>query len=200
MTEAVKPAGHTRKRLGVAREQALLDVALALLAEVGYDRMSLDEVARRAHTSKATLYRRWPSKADLVAAAFECRMVAAEKPSPAPTLREDLIALVSFLGQKTTADRPLTQGLLTAICIDQYLSELVKLQSAGAMQQDIAGIITRAIERGELPPTVVEHTATVAEVVHALVVNRLLLSQAPLDGSYVEHVVDAILLPILRAA
>jgi AcrR family transcriptional regulator len=199
MAAAVKPAGRTRSRLGAAREQVLLDVALALLAEVGYDRMSLDEVARRAHTSKATLYRRWPSKADLVAAAFECRMVAAEKPPPAATLREDLIALISFLGQKTTADRPLTQGLLTALCIDQYLSELVKLQSAGALQQDIASIITRAVERDELSPGSIEHTATTGEVVHALIVNRLLLSQTPLDARYIEHVVDAILLPILRA-
>jgi AcrR family transcriptional regulator len=140
MAGAVKPAGRTRKRLGGAREQALLDVALALLAEVGYDRMSLDEVARRAHTSK-----------------------------------------------------------LTALCIDRYLSELVKLQSAGALQQDIASIITRAVERDELSSGSAEHTATIAEVVHALIVDRLLLSQTPLDASYIEHVVDAILLPILRA-
>jgi AcrR family transcriptional regulator len=199
MSEAVKPVGRTRKRLGAAREQALLDVALALLAEVGYDRMSLDEVARRAHTSKATLYRRWPSKADLVAAAFQCHKVTLQRPPPAATLREDLIAEVTFLSQETTADRPLTQGLLTAICIDQYLGELVKLQGAGALQQDIAAIITRAMERGELPAGSLGHTVTIAEVVHALIVNRLLLSRTPLETSYVEHVVDAILLPILRA-
>jgi AcrR family transcriptional regulator len=183
----------------VARERALLEVALTLLAEVGYDRMSLDEVARRAHASKATLYRRWPCKADLVAAAFVDRKVAAQKPLPAATLRQDLIAEVAWLNQETTADRPLTQGLLTAICTDQYLGELVKLQGSGPLQQDIAGILARAVERGELSPRSTEHTATIAEVVHALIVHRLLLSRTPLDTSYIEHVVDAILLPILHA-
>jgi AcrR family transcriptional regulator len=156
-------------------------------------------VARRAHTSKATLYRRWPCKADLVAAAFQCHKVARQRPPPAATVREDLIAEVCMLSQEITADRPLTQGLLTAVGTDPYLAELVKLQSAGALQQDMACIIVRAVERGELPSRSVEHTATIAEVVHALIVNRLVLSRTPLDADYIEHVVDAILLPILHA-
>ncbi len=64
MSEQATSPRPTRLRLDAARERVLLEVALALLAEVGYDRLSLDEVARRAHTSKATLYRRWPGKAD----------------------------------------------------------------------------------------------------------------------------------------
>jgi AcrR family transcriptional regulator len=199
MPEEVTHARGTRSRLGAEREQALLEVALALLAEVGYDRMSVDEVARRAHTSKATLYRRWPGKADLVAAAFQCHKVAMQRPPPAATLREDLIAEVTMLSREMTADRPLTQGLITAVGTDPYLAELVKLQSAGALQQDMACIIVRAVERGELPARSVEHTATIAEVVHALIVHRLLLSRTPLDAGYIEHVVDAVLLPILRA-
>jgi AcrR family transcriptional regulator len=199
MPEEVTQARHTRRRLGPARERALLEVALALLAEVGYDRMSVDEVARRAHTSKATLYRRWPCKADLVAAAFLCRKVAAQRPAPAATLREDLIAEVTWLSREMTANRPLTQGLLTAVGTDPYLGELIMLQSAGARQQEMADIIARAIERGELPPRSAEHTATVAEVMHALLIDRLLLGRSPLDAQYIAHVVDAILLPILRA-
>jgi AcrR family transcriptional regulator len=200
MSEEVTRSRHARGRLSAARERALLEVALALLAEVGYDRMSVDELARRAHTSKATLYRRWPRKADLVAAALLCHKADAQKPPPAATLREDLIAVVTFLSQEITANRSLTQGLLTAICTDQYLGALVKLQGAGAMEQDMACIITRAIERGELSPQSAENTATAAEVVHALITNRLLLSRTPLDAGFIEHLVDAILLPILRSA
>ena len=48
------------------RDAAICDAALALLAEVGYDRMSMDAVAARAHASKATIYRRWPGKRELV--------------------------------------------------------------------------------------------------------------------------------------
>jgi AcrR family transcriptional regulator len=199
MAEEVMRSRPTRRRLGTARERALLDVALALLAEVGYDRMSLDEVARRAHASKATLYRRWPCKADLIAAAFLGRKIEAQRPPPAATLRDDLIAQVTFLCQETSASRPLTQGLLTAMCTDQHLGELIKLQGAAALKQDFERIITRAVERGELPPRAAEKAATVAEVVHALIASRLLLSRAPLDADFVEHQVDTVVLPILRA-
>ena len=48
------------------RDAAICDATLALLAEVGYDRMSMDAVAARAKASKATIYRRWPGKQELV--------------------------------------------------------------------------------------------------------------------------------------
>ena len=56
-----------------AREQAILDAAIDLVAEVGYDAMSIEAVAVRAKSSKATIYRRWPGKAELVAEAMRRR-------------------------------------------------------------------------------------------------------------------------------
>ncbi|HME77339.1 MAG TPA: helix-turn-helix domain-containing protein, partial [Mycobacterium sp.] len=52
------------------REAELLAVTLRLLQQHGYDRLTLEAVAASAHASKATMYRRWPSKAELVLAAF----------------------------------------------------------------------------------------------------------------------------------
>ena len=54
---------------GAAREEAILLATLKLLAESGYDQMTVDAVAAEAHSSKATIYRRWPGKAALVVAA-----------------------------------------------------------------------------------------------------------------------------------
>ena len=51
------------------RDAVIMSAALEVLAEHGYDRMTMDQVAKRAGAGKATLYRRWPSKADLVAQA-----------------------------------------------------------------------------------------------------------------------------------
>ena len=56
-----------------ARRQAILDAALALLMEVGYDRMSMDGLAERAHAGKATIYRHWTGKAEVVVEAIRCR-------------------------------------------------------------------------------------------------------------------------------
>ena len=52
-----------RPRVEGDREQEILDAALEVLGEVGYDRLTMDAVAQRAKASKATLYRRWNSKA-----------------------------------------------------------------------------------------------------------------------------------------
>jgi AcrR family transcriptional regulator len=189
---------HIGGRLDAEREQALLDVTLVLLAEVGYERMSLDEVARRAHASKATLYRRWSSKAELVAAAILGHKLAARKPPPGVTLREDLMAEAGCLCQESTAARALAEGLLTAMRTDPYLAELIRRQTNGPMQQEIAGIIAHAVERGELPSGCAASAATLTEVMQALIGTRMLFSGRPLDVSFIEYLVDEILLPIVR--
>jgi AcrR family transcriptional regulator len=89
----------TRSATGAAtspwspRECELLAVTLELLREHGYDRLTLDGVAVTARASKATLYRRWPTKAELVLAAFvEGTRQVAVNPDTG-TLREDLLRL-----------------------------------------------------------------------------------------------------------
>ena len=63
-------AAAQRPRVEGLREQEILDAALVVLADVGYDRLTMDAVAHRAKASKATLYRRWSSKATLVVEAL----------------------------------------------------------------------------------------------------------------------------------
>ena len=78
-----------------AREQAILDAAIDLVAEIGYDAMSIEAVAARAKSSKATIYRRWPGKAELVAEAMRRRSEPVLEDLPdTGSLRGDLLALV----------------------------------------------------------------------------------------------------------
>src|ERR1700735_1782862 len=80
------------------REAELLAVTLRLLQEHGYDQLTVDAVASAAHASKATVYRRWPSKAELVLAAFiEGVRQVAVAPNTG-TLRGDLISLGAVWG------------------------------------------------------------------------------------------------------
>lgn len=74
-----------------AREAELLAVTLELLAEHGYDGLTVDAVANTARASKATVYRRWPSKAELVLAAFIEGMCQVAVPPNTGTLRGDLL-------------------------------------------------------------------------------------------------------------
>ncbi len=68
------------------REAELLTVTLQVLDETGYDKLTVDQVVARAHASKTTVYRRWPSKAELVCAAFAHRIRESPAclPTPAP--------------------------------------------------------------------------------------------------------------------
>src|SRR6478672_11048842 len=74
------------------RDAAICDATLALLLEVGYDRMSMDAVAARAHASKATIYRRWPGKQELVLDAVRARGVGLTVAEDTGSLRGDLMA------------------------------------------------------------------------------------------------------------
>src|ERR671937_591346 len=83
---------------GAARETAILQATLELLAESGYDQLTIDAVAARARCSKATIYRRWPDKAALVVTAV--RRHAGQPAAAAPetgSLRSDLLAALAAM-------------------------------------------------------------------------------------------------------
>ncbi|MGH3386900.1 MAG: helix-turn-helix domain-containing protein, partial [Nocardioidaceae bacterium] len=92
----------TRPRVEGDREDEILEAALAVLAEVGYDRLTMDAVATAAKASKATLYRRWTSKAHLVVDAA-VRAKGCPMPDDVNTgsLRGDLLAMSTCDGGLT---------------------------------------------------------------------------------------------------
>jgi AcrR family transcriptional regulator len=115
-----------------AREQAILDAALELIREVGYDRLSMDALAERAHAGKATIYRRWTGKAQLVAEAIRRRKSEHEIDSDTGSLRGDLL---SALGQTCTSlslDEAIVAGVMSAMRTDPELAALMRAQVINA--------------------------------------------------------------------
>src|ERR1700710_916480 len=101
---------------GVARESAICAAALELLAEVGYDRMSMDAVASRAKASKATIYRRWPGKRELVVHAIRCRGPQHVEPPDTGSLRGDILATLRLAHEGIASeDLALLAGVLRAM-------------------------------------------------------------------------------------
>ena len=87
-----------RPRVEGEREDEILDATLHLLLEVGYDRLTLDAVARRARASKATLYRRWDGKPSLVVDAMvRAKQAPHVEQHDTGSLRGDLVS--TFCGQ-----------------------------------------------------------------------------------------------------
>ncbi|MGH8938481.1 MAG: TetR/AcrR family transcriptional regulator, partial [Actinomycetes bacterium] len=111
------------------RDTAICDATLALLAEVGYDRMSMDAVAARAHASKATIYRRWPGKRELVLDALRGRAERTAVPADTGSLRSDLLATFRAMSDEFgDEEAELMAGVLHAMRCSPELGACVRDQ------------------------------------------------------------------------
>jgi AcrR family transcriptional regulator len=183
----------TRPRVEGEREREVLDAALVVLAEVGYDRLTMDSVAQRARASKATLYRRWSTKATLVIDAL-----LAHKQAPTATdtgtLRGDLLA--AYCGRGGLTDHQETAvfaSVVTAISRDTEFAEAFRRDVVGPKVALSRVIFDRARERGEIADGVDLDLLTPA--LAGTVMHRMfLLGETPTPES-VARVVDHVILP-----
>ena len=116
--------GAARRTRGESRERAILSAVIGLLGEAGYEAMTMDAVAARAHASKTTIYRRWPGKAELVHAAVDAH-IAGRVPGTHDTgsLRGDLLAVMQAVSGHLTPDfTAMMSGLVHAMRADSGMS------------------------------------------------------------------------------
>ena len=183
---------------GAVREDAILRATLELLAESGYDQLTIDAVAARARCSKATIYRRWPGKAALVSTAV--RRHAGQPAAAAPdtgSLRSDLLAALEVMRSSLSGqDAALILGLLSAMHRDPELAGAVREQVLDVKREVFDAVIARAAARGDIPATA--DGALLAEISSAVLLSRLLVTGEPLDDAFTQHLVDAVLLPALE--
>ncbi len=178
------------------RDVAICDATLALLLEVGYDRMSMDAVAARARASKATIYRRWPGKQELVLDAVRARGPGLTVAEDTGSLRGDLVETYrSAVGGAAAQDADLIAGVLRAMRSAPELADCVRSQVVESKCDVSRTIVARAVERGELPATT--DPLILHEVASALWFHRVLVVGAAVDDAFIAHVVDDVLMPLL---
>jgi AcrR family transcriptional regulator len=177
-----------------SRDLAIFDATLSLLTEVGYEQLSMEAVARRSGAAKTTIYRRYRDKAALVAAAVERRAPAKPPQLAGESLREVVHSLAAWLAQSISEqDVGLLGALFAAMRNDARLAQAMRriLQRDETAMTD--GLVRQAAER--LAPG----AATLfAEVAPAVIVQRIVVAGEPCDAAFVAHLVDDILLPLLR--
>jgi AcrR family transcriptional regulator len=196
-SETIEREGRPSGARAAARRQAILDAALALLMEVGYDRLSMDALADRAHAGKATIYRHWSGKAEVVVEAVRCRKCDDfSAPADTGSLRGDLLASLNHSRETfSEEDSALLIGMVSAMHHDEELAALMRRQIFEAKQGLYDEIVGRAVERGE---AVSVGASTVAnEVSSALFFNRVAMG-GDVDEAFVLHLVDDVILPLLR--
>jgi AcrR family transcriptional regulator len=194
-TEAVPPARLGQNvivgtpRRGRPRstdaDEAILAATLELVGEVGINGMAMDVLAERAGVSKATIYRRWDSKEQLVLDALHSAMGPLDDVDLG-SVDDDLRAYLTELGERMWRGRmsDVLPHLIEVACHDEQLR--CRLDDYVQYRRDpLLGILRRGVERGELPADV--DLDVLADVLIGPFVYRRLLTHGPLDEPFVER-------------
>ena len=182
-----------RPRVAGDREQEILTATLQVLAEVGYDRLTMDAVAASAKASKATLYRRWTNKVTLVIEALQQAKTPVDVPDTG-SLREDLIT--AFCGAGGLADPHSVaafSSVLTAIARDPEFAAAFRRDVLGPKLAFSRQIWERARDRGEIRDDL--DVDLLEPALAGIVLHRVFILGATPTVDLISRVVDQILLP-----
>jgi AcrR family transcriptional regulator len=184
-----------QRRRGAALESAILDAGWDQLIEAGYERFTIDAVAARSASARSVLYRRWPSRLDLLKAVIRHRGEIDMIPTPdTGTLRGDVLALLTEFNDR----RSRTIGLIAAR-LGAYFDE-----AGGSPHQlralfvpegpsSMETLVQRAVTRGELataPP------ARIVALPADLLRHELLMTMTAAPPQTILEIVDDVFLPL----
>ena len=190
-------ARHRGHPLDMSRDVAIRDAALDLLSEIGYDRLTMDAVAARAHASKATIYRRWQGKAALVVDALNCSKGTMQEPDTG-SLAGDLEALGDVsCSQESRFNAQIMLGLITALAHDVELRDVFRERMIEPRTRAIRQIFERAVARGEVSPE--RNLDLLVAIFPALMIHQVLITGELPDADFSSHVINDMILPLATA-
>lgn len=182
---------------GKRRVDAILAAAIDRLEELGYGALTIDAVAEAARASKATIYRRFRNKAELVRAALDAYEREHDTSLPdTGSLRSDLVGVMQNVRLRATPSYvAMLHGLSVSARYDAELAGLLQAHVETSELSPIQTVFSRAVDRGQLPANA--PCELVHEVAEAMVI-RQLQAGFPFDDAFITRVVDQVLLPLLR--
>ncbi|MCP3011937.1 TetR/AcrR family transcriptional regulator [Nocardiopsis dassonvillei] len=188
------------RRRDSSRDGAILDAALEVLAEAGFARLTMDAVAARAGAGKATLYRRWPSKTELVVdavARMKREQVDTGSLPDTGDLREDLLGLFRPQSAREGERRlRIMAGLASMLVQDEASADAVSAAIVQPWAEAHRFLMRRAVERGEA--SAAADVDTLSQVVASMAAYRALVQRRPFDRDFLVSLVDGVLMPALR--
>ncbi|MFD3457179.1 TetR/AcrR family transcriptional regulator [Streptomyces sp. NPDC058691] len=194
MSEA---AVERRSRLSPEREAELYEGVLDLLREVGYEALTMDSLAARSRCSKATLYRQWGGKAELVATALRHQKPVHAADIDTGTLRGDFHAMLTMEDDSRLArDFALMRGLAMAMHANPDLLRAFRELMIEPERRGLDVVLRRAVDRGEVRAD----NPALAYLLHMLVgafVTRAVIEDRPPTVAYLTAYLDAVILPVL---
>jgi AcrR family transcriptional regulator len=175
------------------RETELLAVTLRLLQEHGYDRLTVDAVASAARASKATVYRRWPSKAELVLAAFIEGVRQVAVPPDTGTLRGDLLRLGEVVCQEAHQHASTIRAVLVEVSRNPALNDVMQHQFIDHRKALIRHVLQQAVDRGEIAEAAI--TDELWDLLPGYLIFRSIMPNRPPTPQTVQVLVDDVIIP-----
>jgi AcrR family transcriptional regulator len=183
------------RRRGAELDAAILAATLDELAEVGYAKLTMERVAERAKTGKASVYRRWPSRMELVMDAVYHAMPDPDSPPDTGSLRGDLLALLRHNARLLAGPAgEAMRGLLGDALRDETRTDELRRYSHGAGRRTMAEIARRAVARGEISADAV--TVRRLDVGQAMLRHQFLFHGVPIPDQVIVEIVDEVILPL----
>lgn len=184
---------HTDASPWSPREAELLAVTLELLAEHGYDGLTVDAVANTAHASKATVYRRWPSKAELVLAAFIEGVCQVAVPPNTGSLRGDLVKIGETICEHAAQQSSTIRAVLVEVSRHPALADAMQHQFLDQRKALIEDVLRQAVDRGEIAEAAI--TDELWDLLPGYLIYRSIIPNRPPDSRTVRALVDDFILP-----
>lgn len=191
---------RTEGRLDRSRDPAILDAALAALAEHGYDAANMNDIAAQAGVGKAAIYRRWSSKAALMTDAlvyWRPDLLKDDAPDTG-SLAGDLDAVVKRA--KRNDNSLITNDLVLRVALEAAhdpdlataLNDLILFKG----RRVLSAVLARAADRGEISAT--RDWSLVADVLTAMGLLRVISGQS-VDAKFIRQVIDTLVLPAVQS-
>lgn len=203
INEAVEQHAVSRKR-GAALEDAILEAAYAELSEVGYTAFTVEGVAARARTGKASIYRRWQTKQDLVGdvlstclpAPQACGLVLDldDSVTTRQALRDIARAIAKIMA--SPAGDAMRAIKLEALA-DPQLARLVDDRFQAPRREQLLKLLRRGVERGEVREDAV--TPLVADVLPSVLTYRIVVQRHRLTERDITAIMEQVMIPLVEA-
>jgi len=201
VTAVTTTASLARRKRGVALEDAIHDAVFAELSEVGYAAFTIEAVAARAKTGKASIYRRWDTKQDLVLDAFVARFGGPDDivselldDADAPT-RDLLVRLATRICELSDEAGEVMRAVACESTRDPELAAAVEEKVHRPKLAAIVELLQRGVDRGEVRPEAV--CGVYADVIPAMLTYRMVLNNQPVTEQDAIDIVDRVLMPLI---
>ncbi|HEV2886939.1 MAG TPA: TetR/AcrR family transcriptional regulator [Jatrophihabitans sp.] len=198
---ATEESGRQRKR-GAELERAIKDATIAELACGGYGNVTIESVAARAQTGKASIYRRWPTKQELVLDSLDALLsgplLSAQEVELDDSIstRDALLTLVRRISALMSGPGgEAMRSIMGESLRDEAFCGVFECDFFDPRKQALIRLLERGVRRGEVRPDAV--SVLVPEILAGTLIHRVVLRRRSISDAELVQFVDGLLMPAI---